>query len=77
MARQRVEEIAFIAKIGDGHEVTAMYASGVARSLGVTRQRVYQLLHESKDFPRPAAVTPRGAIWLRSSVEKWSKARSR
>jgi prophage regulatory protein len=50
-------------------------ASDVARLLGVSRQRVYQLLEEREDFPRPAAELARGALWRRHEVEAWARAR--
>lgn len=50
-------------------------ASDVARLLGVSRQRVYQLLEERADFPRPAAALARGSVWRRHDVEAWARGR--
>ncbi len=47
-------------------------ASEVARLLGVSRARVYQLIDTHEDFPAPVARTPRGAIWARGDVEAWA-----
>ncbi len=44
----------------------------VARLLGVSRARVYQLIETHEDFPDPVARTPRGAIWARGDVETWA-----
>lgn len=46
-------------------------AGEVAHLLGVSRARVYQLIHTHEDFPAPVARTPRGAIWARADVEAW------
>ncbi len=50
-------------------------ASDVARLLGVSRQRVYQLLGEREDFPRPKVRLSRGSLWRRDEVEAWAGAR--
>lgn len=47
-------------------------AGEVARLLGVSRARVYQLIDTHEDFPAPVARTPRGAIWARADVEAWA-----
>lgn len=47
-------------------------ASDVAEILGISRQRVYQLLEERADFPRPAAGLARGWLWRRGEVEAWA-----
>jgi predicted DNA-binding transcriptional regulator AlpA len=46
-------------------------ASDVAKLLGVSRQRVYELLDTHEDFPRPVASLARGAVWDRGQVEAW------
>lgn len=48
-------------------------APEIGRLLGVTEQRVYQILKENPDFPEPELVEKRGtpARWLRSDVEAW------
>jgi len=51
-----------------------MGATDVARLLGVSRQRVYQLSSEAA-FPAPAAHLARGAVWSRADVEAWSERR--
>lgn len=61
------------ARIG-GQRVEVLTASEVGKILGVSRQRVYQLLDEHEDFPRPVAILPRGAVWNRISVEQWRRA---
>ncbi len=56
-----------------GPSIQAISASEIAELLGISRQRVYQLLDEREDFPRPVAETPRGAIWDRREVEQWAR----
>lgn len=46
-------------------------ATDVARLLGVSRQRVYQLITSYADFPRPTAELARGSIWSRREIEAW------
>jgi predicted DNA-binding transcriptional regulator AlpA len=58
---------------GSGLSVQAISASEVADLLRVSRQRVYQLLEEREDFPRPVADTSRGAMWDRRDVEHWAR----
>jgi predicted DNA-binding transcriptional regulator AlpA len=56
-----------------GPSIPAISASEIAELLGISRQRVYQLLEEREDFPRPVAETPRGAMWDRRDVEQWAR----
>ncbi len=56
-----------------GPSIQAISASEIAELLGISRQRVYQLLEEREDFPRPVAETPRGAVWDRRDVEQWAR----
>lgn len=46
-------------------------ATDVAHFLGVSRQRVYQLMTSYADFPRPTAELARGSIWSRREIEAW------
>jgi prophage regulatory protein len=46
-------------------------ATDVASLLGVSRQRVYQLMTSYADFPRPTAELARGSIWSRREIEAW------
>lgn len=48
----------------------------VARLLGVSRQRVYQLI-EAGGFPEPVAVLSVGRIWRRSDVVAWAASAGR
>lgn len=45
----------------------------IAQMLGVSKQRVYQLLEEDDTFPKPAERLTVGRIWRRADVEKWAK----
>jgi predicted DNA-binding transcriptional regulator AlpA len=51
-----------------------MGATDVARLLGVSRQRVYQLMDDAA-FPPPASHLARGALWSRADVEAWNVGR--
>ena len=50
-------------------------ATDIARVLGVSRQRVYQLA-ELPGFPQPAARLARGALWNRAEIETLRDART-
>ncbi|MHB1928992.1 MAG: helix-turn-helix transcriptional regulator [Acidimicrobiales bacterium] len=43
----------------------------IAAMLGVSRQRVHQLLRSYDDFPDPSAELAVGRIWTRNDVEAW------
>jgi plasmid maintenance system antidote protein VapI len=45
----------------------------IAELLGVTRQRVNQLMHEREDFPAPLAELAIGRVWQRKDIESWAK----
>ncbi len=45
----------------------------IAQILGVSRQRVYQLIDTYEDFPAPLATLAVGRIWSRSAVEEWNR----
>ena len=45
----------------------------MAQMLGVSRQRVYQLIDTYDDFPPPVATLAVGRIWSRSAVEEWNR----
>jgi FtsZ-interacting cell division protein YlmF len=49
----------------------------IAQLLGVSKQRVHELLRNDADFPEPAAELAAGRIWQRSEVEHWMAARAR
>ncbi len=46
----------------------------MARILGVSRQRVYQLMTTYEDFPAPLATLAVGRVWSRAAVEEWDRA---
>jgi predicted DNA-binding transcriptional regulator AlpA len=41
--------------------------------LGVSRQRVHQLIRADPTFPTPVAQLGVGRIWLRRDVEIWAR----
>jgi predicted DNA-binding transcriptional regulator AlpA len=43
----------------------------IAMMLGVSRQRVHQLIQAYEDFPEPVAELAVGRIWNRSDIEQW------
>ena len=43
----------------------------IARILGVSRQRVHQIVASSPDFPEPEAVLTAGKIWSRAALDEW------
>ena len=51
-------------------------AAEIGRMLGVSRQRVQQLV--SRDgFPEPEAVLEMGKVWKRSDIEDWARSQGR
>lgn len=46
----------------------------VAQILGVSRQRVYQLIARG-GFPEPVATLAVGRIWTREDIERWAESR--
>lgn len=53
-----------------------MGAAEIAELLGVSRQRVQQLVVRS-DFPAPAHTFAMGKVWRREDVEAWDAERKR
>lgn len=51
-----------------------MGAAEIGRLLGVSRQRVQQIIARP-DFPAPATELAMGKIWLASEVRAWRDAR--
>lgn len=49
----------------------------MAELVGISRQRVLQLIDSDPGFPLPAAELSRGRVWNRADVEKWAKATGR
>src|SRR5437899_10153377 len=43
----------------------------IAEILGVTRQRVAQLVETYEDFPAPEVELSGGRVWSRTAVETW------
>jgi len=48
--------------------------SEIATLLGVSRQRVGQLVRDYDDFPTPVAELASGRIWETTAVEAWADA---
>lgn len=49
----------------------------IAEMLGVSRQRVNQLIHAYADFPEAEADLAIGRVWLRSAVQSWADSHPR
>jgi predicted DNA-binding transcriptional regulator AlpA len=45
----------------------------VREILGVSRQRVHQLIRDREDFPEPVAELASGRVWLRKDIEMWAR----
>jgi len=43
----------------------------IAEMLGVSRQRVHQIIQAYADFPRPEAELAVGRIWRRDLIAAW------
>ncbi len=67
----------------DSPEVRALFEKGylrmkdIAPILGVTVQRVSQIVAEREDFPKRAKVVGRHRLWRRADVEQWWDAQPR
>jgi predicted DNA-binding transcriptional regulator AlpA len=48
-----------------------------ATLLGVSRQRLAQLLNEHEDFPEPVARLAATPVWARADVEAWARKHGR
>lgn len=53
-----------------------MGAAEIAAMLGVSRQRVQQLV-KRPDFPAPLGHLTMGKVWDRRAVERWHEERQR
>jgi predicted DNA-binding transcriptional regulator AlpA len=45
--------------------------SEIATMLGVSRQRVVQIIESYEDFPEPEVTLAAGRVWKRTSVLRW------
>jgi len=45
----------------------------IADMLGLSRQRVDQIVRSDPTFPAPVAVITAGRIWRRADVERWAR----
>ncbi len=52
-----------------------MGTAEVAAVLGVSRQRVLQLLNEQDEFPKPVALLRMGKVWHGPEVRAWADRR--
>jgi prophage regulatory protein len=54
-----------------------MGVAEIAKLLGVSRQRVDQLVRLGAGFPEPVAELEAGRIWLAEDIDKWARAAGR
>lgn len=47
-------------------------AAEIGRMLGVSRQRVQQLI-KSRDWPQPVVELDMGKVWNRSDIRAWAR----
>ena len=66
-----VAAAAGVSRHGDYAVALAWGALGFAILLGVSLQRVHQLLHAYDDFPAPVADLAIGRIWRQVDIEAW------
>jgi len=48
-----------------------------AQILGVSRQRVHQLVADNRRFPAPIIVTKSGSLWARSAIDAFARSWTR
>jgi predicted DNA-binding transcriptional regulator AlpA len=73
--RARIAYLEVGSGMDDDEEPALVGATDVARMIGVSRQRVYQLA-ATVAFPRAVAQLARGAMWRRADVEGWIAVRA-
>jgi prophage regulatory protein len=56
---------------------TLVGAKEVAQLLGVSRQRVNQIVQTHRKFPRPVGWLAAGRVWRRREVLKWARSTGR
>lgn len=45
----------------------------IAQRLGISRQRVYQVIETYADFPTPIATLHSGRIWRLAEIDEWAE----
>lgn len=73
--RHIVALVTYVRSVGQQLELVG--AAEIAELLGVTRQRVNQIVAEDPTFPEPVAELTAGRIWHRSDVVAWAVASGR
>ena len=71
MARQYARVAAVASTVGDVAELLGL--TEVAALVGISRQRVLQLIGTDPDFPAPAETLARGRVWRRGDIVKWAR----
>ena len=49
----------------------------IAELLGISQQRVHQLVNSREDFPKPEANLAIGRVWRREVIEEWDRTHHR
>jgi predicted DNA-binding transcriptional regulator AlpA len=69
--------------VPESGEILALVEQGylrikdIAPILGVTKQRVSQIVAEREDFPQPAKVIRTASVWRLKDVERWRDTKPR
>ena len=50
-----------------------MGVTEIREMLGVSRQRVHQIIRDHPEFPEPVAELASGKVWLRAAIVKWAR----
>lgn len=67
----------FEAELEESNFPDIVSAPEVGEILGVSRQRVHQLINENKSFPPPLVRLGSGPIWLRATIEAFNSSWTR
>ena len=75
MARRYVRVAAVASTVADVAELLGL--TEVAALVGISRQRILQLIETDPDFPPPAETLARGRVWRRVDIVEWARATGR
>lgn len=55
------------------HTVSSVTLTQIAKSVGLSRQRVDQLYREDATFPDPIGKTANAAVWDEVEIRRWAR----
>jgi predicted DNA-binding transcriptional regulator AlpA len=61
--------------VGDVAELLGL--TEVAALVGISRQRILQLIKSDPDFPASAETMARGRVWRQADIVEWARATGR